>query len=123
MWLAIGVASLVLAGGVAYLCARLATTLRGVDTTLAKIDRQLDGAEAPLRRTLEHVGGLAGSADTIAVKVGRIAGIVEHAAESMAKTADAAQAAVTPAMANIAGIVAGVSQGAKTFFRSRGNGA
>jgi uncharacterized protein YoxC len=124
MWAAIGLASLTVAAAIAYLCARLGRTLGRVDETLVKVDRQLDGAEAPLLKTLDHVGGVADSVDALVAKVNRIAGIAEHAAEAVAKTADAAQAAVTPAVANLAGIVAGVSQGAKAFFRSRGrNGA
>jgi uncharacterized protein YoxC len=124
MWAAIGLASLVVAASIAYLCVRLGRTLGRVDDTLVKVDRQLDGAEAPLLKTLGHVGGVADSVDALVAKVNRIANVAEHAAETVAKTADAAQAAVTPAVANLAGIVAGVSQGAKTFFRSRGrNGA
>jgi uncharacterized protein YoxC len=119
MWLAIGVASLGIAGGVVFLCVKLGRTLERVDVTLTKVDRQLDGAELPLLKTLDHIGGVADSLDELAAKINRVGAAAERAAEAVADTAGAAQAAVTPTVANLAGIVAGVAQGAKAFFRSR----
>jgi uncharacterized protein YoxC len=120
MWLAIGVASLIAAIGIAFVCYRLGAVLGHAQTTLGKLDTQLDGAQGPLTKTLEHVSGVAQSVDDLVAKVDRIATSAEKAAGAVAKTADAAQAAVSPTIANLVGVVAGVSQGAKTFFRSRG---
>ena len=119
MWIAIGIASLAAAGGIAFACVRLAAVLAHVDTTLSKADVQLDGAREPLDKTLGSVAGVAASVDSLVAKIDRIATVAETAAGAVAKTADAAQAAVSPTIANLIGVVAGVSQGAKTFFRSR----
>jgi len=124
MWMAIGIASLGVAAGIVFVCIRLGGTLSRVDESLVRAGRRLDDVEPAIAKTLAHVGGVADSVDELVAKVNRIASVAEHAADTVAKTADAAQAAVTPAVANLAGIVAGVSQGAKAFFRSRGgNGA
>jgi uncharacterized protein YoxC len=119
MWIAIGIASLVAAGGIAYACVRLGAVLAHAETTLGKADAQLAGMQEPLTKTLTHVGGVAESVDSLVAKIDRIATAAESAAGAVAKTADAAQAAVSPTIANLIGVVAGVSAGAKTFFRSR----
>ena len=119
MWIAIGIAALGAATGIGFACFRLAAVLGHLDKTLSKADVQLDGARAPLDKTLASVSGVAASVDSLVAKVDRIATIAESAAGAVAKTADAAQAAVSPTIANLVGVVAGVSQGAKTFFRSR----
>ena len=124
MWVAIGLAALVAAGGISFACIRLAGLLARAQTTLDNVDAQLAGAQAPLTKTLTHVSGVAQSVDDIVAKVDRIANAAEKAAGAVAKTADAAQAAVSPTIANLVGVVAGVSRGARTFFRSHGrNGA
>jgi len=124
MWIAIGVASLAAAGGIAFACVRIGLTLRRLETTLDGVDRQLADAEQPLTKTLAHMSGVAASIEDLVAKVDKVANAAAVAAVAVAKTADAAQAAVTPTLANLVSVVAGVSQGAKTFFRSRGrNGA
>ena len=124
MWIAIGIASLAAAGGIAFACIRLGLTLKRFETTLDGVDHQLAGAEQPLQKTLVHVSGVAESIEDIVGKLDKVAGAATAAAGAVANAADAAQAAVTPTIANLVSVVAGVSQGAKTFFRSRGrNGA
>lgn len=120
MWIAFGVASLAAAGGIAFACVRLGLILRRLETTLDGVDRQLAGAEQPLQKTLTHVSGVAESIEDIVGKIDRVADAATAAAGAVAKSADAAQAAVTPVIASLVSVVAGVSQGAKTFFRSRG---
>ena len=120
LWIALSVASLAAAGGIAYACIRLGLTLRRLETTLDGVDRQLAGAQEPLQKTLTHVSGVAESIEDIVAKLDKVANAATAAAGAVAKTADAAQAAVTPTLANLVSVVAGVSQGAKTFFRSRG---
>jgi len=121
MWIAFGIASLIAAIGIAFACFRLAALLAHTESTLGKVDAQLDGAQAPLTKTLAHVSGVAQSVDDLVAKVDRIATSAEKAAGAVAKATDAAQAAVSPTIANLVGVVAGVSRGAKSFFRSRGH--
>jgi len=120
MWLAIGVASLAAAAGIVLVCIRLAALLADTRRSLGRATAALDAAEAPLAKTLAHVSGVAENVDGIVSKVNHVADAAEKAAGTLARTADAAQAAVTPTVANLVGVVAGVSQGAKAFFRSRG---
>jgi methyl-accepting chemotaxis protein len=120
MWIAIGVACLVVAGGLVPVFVALARLFTRADGTLAKVERQLDEAKAPLSKTLHHVSGIAGSIDDIASRIDHTAEAADRTASAVARAAESAQAAVTPTLANLVGIVAGVSQGAKAFFRSRG---
>jgi methyl-accepting chemotaxis protein len=124
MWLAIGAAALIIAIGLAYLCARLARFIDHRDVTMGKVDVLLDGLQKPVLDTLDHVGGVAGSVDEMVARVDRVTQTLEQTANSVAKAADAAQSAVSPTVANVVGVVAGISKGAQKFFRSRqGNGA
>src|SRR4029077_4233039 len=120
MWIAIGIAALAAAGGIAYACVRLGGTLHRLETTLDGVDRPLAGGETAPTKTLVHVSGVAESIEDIVAKLDQVANAATAAAGAVAKTADAAQAAVTPTIANLVSVVAGVSEGAKTFFRSRG---
>lgn len=119
-WILFGIASLAAAGGIAFACIRFGLTLRRLEKTLDGVDRQLADAEQPLTKTLVHVSGAAESIEDIVAKLDQVANAASAAAGAVAKTADAAQAAVTPTIANLVSVVAGVSEGAKKFFRSRG---
>ena len=124
MWLAIGIASLVVAIGLAFVCLRLGKVFDRTQETMVKVEHLLDSLEAPITTTLDHVGGVAGSVDSMVTRVDHLTEALERVTNAIAKAADAAQAAVTPAVANVVGVVAGVSRGAQAFFRSRhGNGS
>src|SRR5579862_7240677 len=123
MWAAIGLASLAAGGGLLYALIKLGGLFDRTAETLQRVDAQLTRLSGPVNETLVRVGGIAANVEKVTERVDAVAGIAESAAAAIAKTADAAQAAVSPTMATIAGIVAGVSQGAKTFFgaHKRGN--
>jgi methyl-accepting chemotaxis protein len=124
MWLAIGVSSLAIAAGLSYALLKFAKVLDRTVVTLEKVDAQLDGLGGPINQTLASVSGVAGNVERLSGRVERVAELIESTAGAIAKTADAAQAAVSPTVASVVGIVAGVTQGAKTFFgaHKRGNG-
>jgi uncharacterized protein YoxC len=124
MWLALGVAALIIAIALAFISARLGKVLDRTQDTLGKVEHLLDQLEAPITTTLDHVGGVAGNVDSMVTRVNHVTELLERATLGIAKAADAAQAAVSPAVANVVGVVAGVSRGAQAFFRSRhGNGS
>jgi len=124
MWLAFGAAALIIAIGLAYLFVRLATFVAGREKTMEKVELLLDGLQAPVTQTLDHVNGVAGNLDTMVGRVDRLTQSLEKGASGIAKAADKAQSAVSPTVANVVGIVAGISQGAQQFFRTRrGNGS
>ncbi len=117
LWLALGIAALIVALGIAFVCLRLGKVLDRTQETLAKAQRLLDDVEPSISASLDHVGGVMGNVDTMVTRVNRVTELLERVINSVAKAADAAQAAVTPTVANVVGIVAGVSKGAQAFFR------
>lgn len=119
MWLAFGTASLIVAAGLALVFVRLARVLDETRTTMQKVETMLDGLQTPVAQTLDHVGGVAGNVDMMIGRVNRLTEKLENATNSVAKMADVAQSAVSPTVANVVGIVAGVSKGAQQFFGSR----
>jgi uncharacterized protein YoxC len=124
MWLAFGLAALTTAGGLAFLCVRVGRFVDGRQATMERVERLLDGLQAPVTQTLDHVNGVAGNIDTMVGRVDRLTQSIEKGASGLAKAADRAQSAVSPTVANVVGLAAGISQGAQQFFRTRrGNGA
>lgn len=119
MWLAIGLASLIVAAGIAYVSFRMGNVLARTDVALGKVERQLDALQPTVIETATHVGNLAANVDRMVSRVERVTGAAEKAAGVVAKTADAAQTKLAPAVMSMVGIVAGVSEGARSFFRSR----
>jgi uncharacterized protein YoxC len=123
MWLALGAAALIVAIGFAFVCLRLGGVLSRADETLGKAEQLLDGLAAPASKTFDHISGVAGNVDAMVGRIDRLTQALETGAAGLAKAADKAQTAVSPAVANVVGIVAGISRGAQAFFRSRHNGA
>ena len=122
--LALGVAALIIAVALAYVFVRLGMFVGEREKTMDKVEQLLDGLQAPVTQTLEHVSGVAGNLDAMVGRVDRLTQSLEKGAAGIAKAADKAQSAVSPTVANVVGIVAGISQGAQQFFRTRrGNGA
>jgi uncharacterized protein YoxC len=123
LWLALGAAALIIALGLAYLLVRVTRFIDHREQTMEKVEQLLDGLQAPVTQTLEHVNGVAGNVDAMVGRVDRLTQSLEKGATGIAKAADKAQSAVSPTVANVVGIVAGISQGAQQFFRARrGNG-
>ena len=124
MWLAIGLASLAIAGGLVFVCIRVGQLLRQTETSLGKLDAKLDQLDAPVVKTMDHIGNIADSVDDMVARVNRVTAVAERAAGAVDKAADAASASITPAVLRIAGLIAGVSAGARAFFvKARGNGS
>jgi uncharacterized protein YoxC len=124
MWLAIGLASLIVAGGLAYVCVRLGFLLTRTEAVLDKAAAKLDQLDEPVLRTMNHVGGIADSVDSLVARVNRVSEVAERAVGVVDKAADAAQASITPAVVRIAGLAAAVTAGARAFFtKFKGNGS
>jgi methyl-accepting chemotaxis protein len=123
MWIALGASALIVAIGLAFALFRLGGVFGRTDDTLGKVEQLLDSLQAPTTRTLDSVSGVAGNIDAMVGRIDRLTQTLEQAASGIAKAADKAQTAVSPAVANVVGMVAGISKGAQSFFRSRHNGA
>lgn len=119
MWLAIGLASLIIAGALAFALVRFAAVLGRADEALGKAEEKLDKLEPQLTQALGHVGGIAANVDTMVGRVNKITEVAEKTVGIVSKTADAAQQSITPAVVRFVGVLAGVSEGARAFFGSR----
>lgn len=124
MWLAIGLASLAVGGSLAFVLIRVARLVDRGETTLAKVDEKLDQLDAPVLRTMDHFGNIAGSVDDMVARVNRVSAVAERAAGAVDRAADVAQQNIAPAVLKLSGIIAGVSAGARAFFtKTKGNGS
>lgn len=126
MWLAIGLASLIIAGGLAYVFIRLGMLLTQTQVTLTKRDAMLDQLDVPIIKTMDHVGHIADSVDSMVARVDRVTAVAERAAGAVDKATDAASATIAPTVLRIASLVAAVSAGARSFFtktRGKDNGS
>jgi uncharacterized protein YoxC len=119
MWLAIGLASLVVAGALAFALVRLAAVLGRADEVLGKVEEKLEKLEPQLTEALGHVGGIAGNVDTMVGRVNKITEAAEKTVGVVSKTADAAQQTITPAVVRFVGVLAGLGEGARMFFGTR----
>jgi uncharacterized protein YoxC len=122
MWLAIGAAALIVAISLAFVFARLAALLGRSDETLGKVERMLDSIQPSTVKTLDQVSGVASNVNSMVGRIDKLTQALESAANALAKAAEKAQTAVSPTVANVLGVVAGISKGAQAFFRARHNG-
>jgi len=109
LWLALGAAALIIALSLAYFLVRVTRVVDHGDQTMEKVGRVLDGLQAPVTQTLEHVNGVAGNIDAMVGRVDRLTQSLEKGATGIARAADKAQSAVSPTVANVVGIVAGIA--------------
>lgn len=124
MWLAIGLASLAIGGSLAFVLFRVARLVDRSEVTLAKVDEKLDQLDAPVLRTMDHVGNIAGSVDDMVARINRVSTVAERAAGAVDRAADVAQQNIAPAVLKLSGIIAGVSAGARAFFtKMKANGS
>ncbi|MBV8223336.1 MAG: hypothetical protein JO293_08230 [Candidatus Eremiobacteraeota bacterium] len=120
MWLAIGLAALIIAGGLLYVFVRVGLLLTQAQATLAKADAKLDQFDVPVMKTMDHIGNIADSVDSMVARVDRVTAVAERAAGAVDKATDAASASIAPTVAKIASLIAGVSAGARSFLTRRG---
>jgi uncharacterized protein YoxC len=90
----------VLIGGIA-----LARTLGRVNRTLDVVDAQITALGEPVGKTLDHVGGVADTADQT---LARLRGVV-----------DALESTLTPSIANLGAVIVGVTAGLRKIVTGR----
>lgn len=117
----VGVGAGVLLMGIGIFIAMLAVakTFGRLNVTLDEVDAQLASVGRPVTATLEHVGGIADTADTT---LGRLAGVVtslESVAASVAKTASLTQDAISPAIVNAGATITGISAGLRRLVAGK----
>jgi uncharacterized protein YoxC len=105
VFVAVGVGALLVGVGVLIAGIALARTLGRVNVTLDVVDRQIDGLSGPVGKSLDHIGGIADTADAT---LGRLGGVV-----------DALEGTLTPAIDNLGAVLVGITAGLRRIVTGR----
>jgi len=100
----------------------LARTLGRVDRTLDVLDGQIETLGKPVGETLDHIGGIADTADQTLARLRGVVASLEGIANSVSETADLAKGALAPAILSVGATIAGVSAGLRRFVTGRTSG-
>jgi uncharacterized protein YoxC len=122
-WMDIGIGVGVLLVGIGVLVAgiALARTLGRVNVTLDVVDGQMESLGKPIGETLDHVGGIADTADQTLARLRGVVESFEGVAGSVSDTAGLAKEALGPAIENVGATIAGISAGLRRIVTGRGN--
>jgi uncharacterized protein YoxC len=115
----VGVGVLLVGIGALLACIALARTLGRVDRTLDVLDAQIETLGKPIAETLDHVGGIADTADQTLARLRGVVGSLENVADSVTETAELTKGALVPAILNVAATIAGISAGLRRFVTGR----
>ncbi len=120
-WMNIGIGIGVLLIGVGALVAgiALARTLGRVNVTLDVVDEQMQSLGKPIGETLDHLGGIADTADQTLARLRGVVEAVEGVADSVSDTAELAKGALAPAIENVGATIAGISAGLRRIVTGR----
>ena len=122
-WMNIGIGVGVLLVGIGAIVAAiaLARTLGRVNVTLGVVDEQMHTLAGPIGQTLDHVGGIADTADQTLARLRGVVEAVEGVADSVSDTAELAKGALAPAIENVGATIAGISAGLRRIVTGRGD--
>ena len=115
----VGAGALLIGIGLFIVCLRTAKILSKAADTIDTVDRQLVVLTPPIVQTLNHMGGIANTADSTLARLTTVVDAVEGLAGGVAKSANAAQSAVNPALANFGVALTTVSARLRKFVRGR----
>jgi uncharacterized protein YoxC len=115
----VGVGVLLFGISVIIACVQIKKTLSRLDTTLDLVDAQIADLKAPVRETLDHVGGIANTADGALARLSVAVDSLEKVASAVSSTADATKNAITPTIVNVGATLGGVSAGVRHFFTAK----
>lgn len=109
----IGVGLGVLLGGIGVfvVCSSLARVATRLNKTLDEVDVQIAALSGPVVRTLDHVGGIADTADATVARLGAVVGTLESVADGVGKTARIGSEALQPAFVNVGATLTGITAG------------
>ena len=119
MYVGVGVGVLLAGIGVLAACWSLARTFGRVNQTLDVVDTQVANLSAPIGATLDHVGGIADTADQTLARLRGVVGSLETVAASLSNVADLTKDAISPAIVNIGATITGVSAGLRRIVTGR----
>jgi ABC-type transporter Mla subunit MlaD len=115
----VGIGVLLVGIGVLIACTSLAGTFKRLNVTLDVVDEQVQSLGRPIGQTLDHVGGIADTADQTLARLKGVVGSLETVAGTLGSTADLAKEAVAPAIVNAGAALAGVTAGLRRIFTGR----
>ena len=117
----VGVGVLLIGVGIFIVCSSLSKVFARLNGTLDEVDRQISALSVPVIATLEHVGGIADTADATVARLGAVVGSLEGVAGTVGNTAKLATEAVTPALVNLGSALSGVTAGLRRLVSGRRN--
>ena len=100
-------------------CLALAKVVTRLNGTLDEVDQQIAALSAPVVKTLDHIGGIADSADATVARLGAVVGTLETVAAAVGKTAQLGSDALAPALVNVGAAVTGISAGLRKLVTGR----
>jgi uncharacterized protein YoxC len=115
----VGIGVLLAGVGLFVVCSALARVFARVNVTLDEVDRQISALSAPVVETLNHVGGIADTADTTVARLGTVVGALEGVAGGVGKTAKLASDALSPAIVNLGAALTGITTGLRRLVGGR----
>ena len=115
----VGVGVFLLGVGTFVAMLMLAKTLGRVNVTLDEVDKQIAGIGKPIGEVLEHVGGIADTADRSLAQLSGVVGSLETVAASLGQAANLTKAALSPAIVNVGATITGVSAGLRRLVSGK----
>jgi hypothetical protein len=115
----VGVGALLIGIGIFMVCSSLSKVLTRLNGTLDEVDRQIGALSVPVVATLEHVGGIADTADATVARLGSVVATLEGVAGTVGNTAKLATDAITPGLVNLGSTVTGVTAGLRRLVTGR----
>jgi methyl-accepting chemotaxis protein len=119
MYVGLGAMGLLVGIGVLVACLAFAKTMNRLNRTLDVVDAQVETLSVPATATLEHIGGIADTADQTLARLKGVVTSLETLAASLTNVADLAKEAVSPAIVNVGATIAGVSAGLRRIVKGR----
>jgi len=114
---AVGLGVLFIGIGILYASVQIGKLLQRVGATLDEVDRQLAALGAPVAKTLDHVNGIANTADETLARVGDVVGTLETVSSSAARGVGFVGAALQPAVVNLGATLSGITAGLRRLVR------
>ncbi|MEO9171417.1 MAG: hypothetical protein ABI282_03745 [Candidatus Baltobacteraceae bacterium] len=115
----VGVGVLLMGVGVFVAMLALAKTLGRLNGTLNEVDAQIGNLGKPVGTALEHVGGIADTADQTLARLSGVVKSLEGVAGSVSQTASLLKDALSPAIVNVGATITGVSAGLRRLVTGR----
>lgn len=100
-------------------CLAMAKVVTRLNGTLDEVDQQIAALSTPVVKTLDHIGGIADTADATIARLGAVVGTLETVAAGVGKTARLGSDALAPALVNVGAALTGVSAGLRKLVTGR----